>query len=51
MKISELEAELARIKKEKGDIDVKIQTLSHLWNPELKVKVSGIGTPYLLLNS
>lgn len=49
MKISELIAELETIKFKHGDIDVKVQTLTHTWPPEPEVK----GTPndsWVLLN-
>jgi len=34
MTISELIKQLEDLKKEHGDIDVKVQTLTHAWAPE-----------------
>ena len=50
MKISELIKELEELKKKHGDIQVKTQTLNHVWAPDLAIK--GIGDyRYVLLNS
>lgn len=48
LKISELVAELERIKREQGDIEVVVQTLSHLWAPEPVLRKASSGTVLLL---
>lgn len=50
MSISELIKELEKLKEKHGDIEVKTQTLTHMWAPELTVKKSG-NAEYVLLNS
>lgn len=50
MQISELIKELEEIEKKHGDIPVKTQTLTHIWDPELTIKGKGEDT-YVLLNS
>ncbi len=34
MKISELISKLEDLRKEHGDIEVRVQTLSHVWDPD-----------------
>lgn len=41
MKISELVKELERLKELHGDIDVKTQTMSHVWDPDPVVRGEG----------
>lgn len=48
MKISELIAELEKLKKAHGDVPVRTQTLSHTWAPEPVVR--GKDEKYILLN-
>lgn len=51
MKISELIEKLQAIKERDGDIEVKTQTLSHYWPPEVDVRRSPGLPPWVLLNS
>ncbi len=48
MKISELVAQLERIKAEQGDMEIVVQTLTHLWAPEPTVRKSTTGKVVLL---
>ena len=50
MNISDLIEELEKLKKKHGDIPVRTQSLTHLWDPELVVK-SKDKAPYVLLNA
>ncbi len=51
MKISELIKQLETLKAEHGDIDVKTQTLSHVWAPEPEIRPHGAKkAEYVLLN-
>ncbi len=43
MKISDLIAILETIKAKHGDIEVKVQTLSHVWDPDPIVRESQTG--------
>jgi len=49
MTISELVKELEKLKKEYGDIQVKTQTMTHIWDPEIRIK-NGFNGKYILLN-
>lgn len=51
MTISELIAELQKIKEKDGDLNVMTQSLTHLWAPELKVRRTHGDKPWLLLNA
>lgn len=53
MKISEFIEQLKKLQEEHGDIEVKTQTLSHTWAPEMTVQVTGPlpWNKYVLLNS
>lgn len=48
MNISELITELERLKKEHGDIQCVVQTLSHIWAPEPTVHKATNGKAVLL---
>lgn len=50
MRITDLIAELERLKKAHGDIAVKVQTLSHTWPPDLTVRKYPHGEKYVVLN-
>lgn len=49
MKISELIEQLKKTQEENGDLEVKVQTLSHMWSPEVEVRERGT-QKYVLLN-
>lgn len=49
MKISELIAKLKDFKASHGDIEVKVQSLSHVWDPEPEVREGRIEY-WVLLN-
>jgi hypothetical protein len=51
MRISALIKELEKIKRKHGDVPVKVQTLTHVWDPELSIKGKGMDVDYVLLNS
>jgi hypothetical protein len=52
MKISDLIKLLEQIKTKNGDLEVKVQTLSHIWTPDVEVRRHEDGKPrYVLLNS
>ncbi len=48
MKVSELLKKLEKLKEKEGDIEVAVQTLSHLWAPDPVIR-SG-NRKYVLLN-
>lgn len=48
MKISELIAELERLKKVQGDLPVVVQTMSHVWAPEPTLRTAASGKVVLL---
>lgn len=48
MKISELQAKLEKLKAEHGDIQTKVQSLSHVWDPEPMVRQALSGKVVLL---
>lgn len=50
MKISELIKKLEKLQKEHGDIEAKVQTLSHTWDPDITVRKYPGGERYLVLN-
>ena len=50
MKLSTLIAELERLKKKHGDIEAKVQTLTHTWDPDMTVKRYPHGELYVVLN-
>ena len=53
MKLSQLIAQLEALKAEHGDIPVKVQTLSHRWDPEPVIRPIGVGEgtqKWVLLN-
>lgn len=50
MTISELIQKLDALKKKHGDIEVKVQTLSHLWEPEPETRPFGRKAEFVLLN-
>jgi hypothetical protein len=50
MKISELVDKLEKMKKEHGDINVVVQTLSHAWAPEPELRPFKGKPEYVLLN-
>jgi len=48
MKIDELIKELEKIKKEYGNLETRVQSMSHTWPPDPTVR--GVVTKYVLLN-
>lgn len=50
MKISKLIAELEKLKKKHGDIEAKVQTMTHTFDPDITVRTYPHGEKYLVLN-
>ncbi len=50
MKISELVKQLEAIQKEHGDLPVRVQSLSHTWDPEPTIQRRGGKVVRVMLN-
>lgn len=50
MTVTQLITRLEELKKKHGDLEVKVQSLSHLWEPEPEPRPFGKKPIFILLN-